>query len=213
MNPGDFVRLVNNTGRTGVVTPNGCSLRAGVVQCQVRFNDGALSWMRSEVLELVPSAPDADEDLLNGKTAGPEILRRTLLHEKLSGKLTGVLYSMEASDTRFLPYQFKPVLKLIESPCNSLLIADEVGLGKTIEAGLIWTELRARSGAQRLLVVCPAKLKQKWLNELSRRFGVRATDASAEDVLQNLQQYDEILHSFHTIHHLVLTYTSVLVTN
>ena len=56
-----------------------------------------------------------------------------------------MVYSMESTNTDFHAYQFKPVLKLINSTSQSLLIADEVGLGKTIEAGLIWTELKARS--------------------------------------------------------------------
>lgn len=56
----------------------------------------------------------------------------------------------------------KPVLPFLESPSRGLLIADEVGLGKTIEAGLIWIELRARVHARRLLVMCPKMLCNKW---------------------------------------------------
>ena len=51
--------------------------------------------------------------------------------------------------------QFKPVVKMVNNPSAGLLIADEVGLGKTIEAGLVWTELRARFDAKNLLVLCP----------------------------------------------------------
>ena len=187
--PREFVRLISNPERGGVITSSGCRDKGGIVQCHVQFLDGAISWIRTELLERVPKTPDPGEDFRNGRLGGPESLRRILLHEKLGGRLAGILYSMEASETRFLPYQFKPVLKLIESPCSSLLIADEVGLGKTIEAGLIWTELRARDGALRLLVVCPAKLKLKWVRELTRRFGVRAQEADADELLQNLQEY------------------------
>ncbi len=52
------------------------------------------------------------------------------------------------------------------------MIADEVGLGKTIEAGLIWTELRARYDARRLLVVCPAMLREKWRAELGEKYSI-----------------------------------------
>jgi superfamily II DNA or RNA helicase len=187
--PRDFVRLVTNPERVGVVTEAGCRERSGVRQCQIQFTDGAVTWIRAELIELVPKAEDSVRDFREGRLRGPDSLRRILLHDKLSGRLAGVLYSMEATETRFLPYQFKPVLKLIESPCNGLLVADEVGLGKTIEAGLIWTELRVRAGAQRLLVVCPAKLKIKWVRELSRRFGVRAEEAGAAEVLQHFEEY------------------------
>jgi len=77
---------------------------------------------------------------------------------------------MEAAQIDFLPYQFKPVLKFINSPTDRLIIADEVGLGKTIESALIWMELQARSHARRLLVVCPKILAEKWREELRSKF-------------------------------------------
>lgn len=188
-NPGDLVRLIHNPGRLGRVSPQGCVERGGILRVQIAFFDGATSWMQTSLVELIPATHDPERDFLDGRTQDALGMLRILMHEKLGGRLADVLYSMEASDTRFLPYQFKPVLKLIESPCNSLLIADEVGLGKTIEAGLIWTELRARAAASRLLVVCPAKLKEKWVRELSRRFGTRAEDAGANEVLNHLKEY------------------------
>src|SRR5690606_29825253 len=77
---------------------------------------------------------------------------------------------------------------------NGILIADEVGLGKTIEAGLIWTELRARVEAKRLLVVCPAMLREKWQSELSERFGVEAEIVDAQGLLKQLQSIQERPH-------------------
>ncbi|MGQ9648140.1 MAG: helicase-related protein, partial [Thermodesulfobacteriota bacterium] len=61
-------------------------------------------------------------------------------------------------------------LKFINSPNERLIIADEVGLGKTIESALIWMELQARRQAQRLLVVCPKILAEKWREELRNKF-------------------------------------------
>jgi superfamily II DNA or RNA helicase len=89
---------------------------------------------------------------------------------KLRTRLSDHLYSYLASRTVFRIYQFKPVLKMLTSPSQRLLIADEVGLGKTIEAGLIWNELDARTSLDRVLVVCPAGLRTKWQRELERRF-------------------------------------------
>ena len=55
------------------------------------------------------------------------------------------------------------------------MIADEVGLGKTIEAGLIWTELEARHDADCVLIVCPSGLLEKWRDEMQERFGFDLT--------------------------------------
>lgn len=97
-------------------------------------------------------------------------LQRLVTYEKLKGTLHEVIYSMEAAQIDFYPYQFKPVLKFINSPTERLIIADEVGLGKTIESALIWLELQARRQAKRLLVVCPSILAEKWRDELRSKF-------------------------------------------
>ena len=94
----------------------------------------------------------------------------TLTRAKLLGKFANTLFSFRATRTTFRPYQFKPVLKLLQTGKARLLIADEVGLGKTIEAGLIWTELEARQEADRVLVVCPSSLLNKWKEEMADRF-------------------------------------------
>jgi SNF2 family DNA or RNA helicase len=158
----------------------------GRLYVRVDFDDGAQRNTRLDHLELVPKHINAIDELRSGRLQGAESLRRNILHEKLHGRLSEILYSMETSDTTFLAYQFKPILKLLESPTNSLLIADEVGLGKTIEAGLIWTELKARDASRTLLVVCPPHLVEKWEMELRRRFGVDAYRADARLVEERL---------------------------
>jgi SNF2 family DNA or RNA helicase len=70
-------------------------------------------------------------------------------------------HSFKSQRIQFEPYQYKPLLKILDSPDRRLLIADEVGLGKTIEAGLILTELQARRPLDRVLVVCPSRLRNK----------------------------------------------------
>ena len=91
---------------------------------------------------------------------------------KFDHKFSDVVFSMGSSRTQFLPYQFKPVLQFIQQNPHGLLIADEVGLGKTIEAALIARELIARGSISRILVVCPANLREKWQRELRERFGM-----------------------------------------
>lgn len=111
-----------------------------------------------------------------------------LTHTKLSHALSDTVYSYGATKTVYRPYQFKPVLRLISSPRKRLLIADEVGLGKTIEAGLVWTELEQRTTMTRALVVCPATLVSKWRDEMRRRFDrdLRVVDAQGIDDMVNL---------------------------
>jgi superfamily II DNA or RNA helicase len=67
-------------------------------------------------------------------------------------------------------YQIYPVLKSLLMPRVTLLLADDVGLGKTIEAGLIVSELFARRRIRRVLIVCPASLQRQWRDELREKF-------------------------------------------
>lgn len=105
----------------------------------------------------------------------------SITHTKLSNPLSDTIYSYLSSKTVFRPYQFRPVLRFLNSSHQRLLIADEVGLGKTIEAGLIWTELEQRNQVRRALIVCPAVLVPKWQAEMQRRFDrdLRPLDAVA----------------------------------
>jgi ATP-dependent helicase HepA len=80
------------------------------------------------------------------------------------------LYSLNAARINFIPYQFRPVLKFIHADRPRLLIADEVGVGKTIEAGLILRELQARKDVRSVLIICPKPLvtERKWQTEMKR---------------------------------------------
>ena len=121
-------------------------------------------------------------------------LRQLITYEKLKGSLHDVVYSMETAQIDFYPYQYKPVIKFINSPSERLLLADEVGLGKTIEAALIWMEMQARYQAKRLLVVCPKILAEKWREELQQKFLIDAKIVNFEDFqneIRNLKKYGE----------------------
>jgi superfamily II DNA or RNA helicase len=71
-----------------------------------------------------------------------------------------------------LAYQLEPLRKALLLPRVNLFIADDVGLGKTIEAGLILRELMLRQKARRMVVACPSSVVLQWRDELETRFGL-----------------------------------------
>lgn len=187
MKPGQRVRFKTDPSRIGVLTDRtsrlGSRLKRGV-----QFDQGGHEYILEGSLELVPEEENLDARIKSGKYAGRRVLRNSITYRRLSGRLANLIYSMESTDTEFHSYQFKPVLNMLDSPAKGLLLADEVGLGKTIEAGLIWTELRSRLDARNLMVICPRALSEKWQQELQKRFGVPARLADARELLATLRQ-------------------------
>ncbi len=188
MKPGTTVRLKADPGRIGIITGK-TRQRAGKTSWQVKFPDGP-DYQREIHLEVIL---DNDEDpielLLEGRLGRARDLRGSLTHIRLNGRLANLIYSMNITNTDFYPYQFKPVLNLLDAPSHGLLIADEVGLGKTIEAGLIWTELRSRFDICRVMVLCPAMLREKWQSELSQRFGIEGDILGSSDVMKYFRKH------------------------
>jgi hypothetical protein len=185
--PGLRVRLKSNPARSGVLSGER-SGSAALPRWQVIFGDRT-DFVPGLALEPVPEAgSNPFSDMRQLRFGKPRDLRSALTHARLGGKLADLIYSLYTTNTDFYAYQFKPVLSFLDSPSRGILIADEVGLGKTIEAGLIWTELRSREDARRLLVLCPAMLQDKWKQELADRFGVDARKCSALDAVEVLEQ-------------------------
>ena len=84
------------------------------------------------------------------------------------------LLAVQPGRLRLEPYQLVPVLRAIRSTRVRLMLADSVGLGKTVQAGLVITELVARRLAHRVLIVSPSgPLLEQWQLEMSQRFGLR----------------------------------------
>lgn len=189
MNAGTQVRIKADPARKGIITGK-YRQRAGRMYWQVSFVDGLTDFILEAQLEMVSSVPEDPVELFkNGKFGRARDLRGNLTYIRLNGRLANLIYSMETTNTDFYPYQFKPVVNFLESPGDGILIADEVGLGKTIEAGLIWTELRSRFDARRLLVLCPAMLVEKWRSELLARFGIDAEIADANQAQRRFAEF------------------------
>jgi superfamily II DNA or RNA helicase len=182
--PGTRVRLKGDPAVVGAVTNAAPKELAGRVFVEVELSSGKRASYPVLELEELRSGPDARSDFRANKLCSPEDFRRAVTHLRMTGDLADMIYSLGATNTEFHAYQFKPVLKLLNAHSRGLLVADEVGLGKTIEAGLVWTELVARFEARRLLVVCPKPLVQKWREELRNKFNVDARICGASDLLE-----------------------------
>jgi ATP-dependent helicase HepA len=87
---------------------------------------------------------------------------------RLSNPQIDNLYALQSARIQFIPFQFKPLLRFLRADQPRLLIADEVGVGKTIEAGLILRELQTRQHLDNILIVCPKALVSKWRAEMRR---------------------------------------------
>ncbi|WP_405393496.1 DISARM system SNF2-like helicase DrmD [Microbispora hainanensis] len=81
-------------------------------------------------------------------------------------------------------YQLEPVSRALDAPRVNLLLADDVGLGKTIEAGLVAQELLLRHRARTVMIVCPAGLTLKWKDEMAEKFGLDFTIIDTERCAQ-----------------------------
>lgn len=128
------------------------------------FQDGARATYYESQLKAVAT------DVLERKSISIDEFRARLTALHLLSPSTANLFSLRSGRVNFVPYQYRPVIKLIRSDRPRLLIADEVGVGKTIEAGLILKELRSRMDISSVLVICPKALvaERKWQGEMKR---------------------------------------------
>ena len=127
------------------------------------FVDGMLKTYYEGQIALVEDTPEYE-------WVNSETLRSYLSAYQINNPSAGNLYSLNAARIDFVPYQFRPALKLIKADEPRILIADSVGVGKTIEAGLIIKELQARGDLENVMIICPKPLvaDRKWENEMKR---------------------------------------------
>lgn len=157
---GDIVRLKAQPAKTGAVISSSPNKPENSYTI---FHDGNTAIYYESQLERVAVPKQRIQ-------VSPDDLHAAMTALQLRHPSTSHLYSLRASRINFVPYQFRPVIKLIQSDRPRLLIADEVGVGKTIEAGLILKELQARREINSVLIICPKALvaERKWLNEMKR---------------------------------------------
>ncbi len=121
------------------------------------------------------------EDITEGSLPAPDHTKMgnpqfqdLLIRSNRLSMLHGTAPLMSLQRSRVIPteYQLTPVVMGLDMPAVRLLLADDVGLGKTIEAGLITSELMARNRADRILVVTPANLREQWREAFEHFFHI-----------------------------------------
>src|SRR5208283_1162403 len=138
-----------------------------------------------------PVEPDVVPEL--SLTRVGRLARFRLLHDVFRLRLsppTDTLVGINRSRIRFEAYQYVPAARALNLPRPRLLLADDVGLGKTIEAGLILQDLAARRRASRVLVVSPAGIMDQWQQELRSKFGFRFTVFDSDNLHETRKQLE-----------------------
>lgn len=160
--------LVRARGREWVVLP-GTTAEFLLLQPLGGGGD-AVGVFPDEGVELATFPPPSAADL--GDSASTDLLRTALRVGFTAG--AGPFRSLAGISVSPRSYQYVPLLMALKQETVRLLIADDVGIGKTVEAGLIAAELLAQGSVQRLAVLCSPALAEQWQRELATKFGIDA---------------------------------------
>ena len=119
------------------------------------------------------------------------------------------LYSLNSARIDYVPYQFRPALKILKADEPKILIADSVGVGKTIEAGLIVKELAAHSALNRIAIICPKPLvaERKWEDEMRDKFDEEFTPLDGASLRQALSATDRDGHWPDNLSRVIIPYS------
>lgn len=105
-----------------------------------------------------------------------------------------------------ITHQLTPLMKALELPRANLFIADDVGLGKTIEAGLVMQELILRQQAHFILISCPASICLQWQSEMRRRFGLHFEVMTRAFIAQKRRQRGFGVNPWATHHRFIVSH-------
>lgn len=125
-------------------------------------------------------------------------LRYVTLLSKIKNETAGDFLSSLASGIIPLPHQLHVLNRAMETNNIRYILADEVGLGKTIEAGMIIRELKSRGLVSRILVVCPTGLVTQWASEMQEKFHEKfqVILPSDYDTIRRLTDNDDVYGQF-----------------
>ncbi|MCV6607457.1 MAG: helicase-related protein [Campylobacterales bacterium] len=136
-------------------------------------------------------------------------LKENIFYSIIRRPLSDIIYSLNSNRLTPEPHQYKPLIKFLNSEKNRVLIADEVGLGKTIEAGMIYKETDRREDLNISIIVVPSSLTYKWKDELEIRFDEFFSIKKVREFINFIDDYDtyyntksfneKIIISYHTL--------------
>lgn len=141
---------------------------------------------------------DAVEAELRQVNANEYYLRYVAMLSKIKSKTSEGILSKLSSGVIPLPHQLHVLNRAVSDNNVRYILADEVGLGKTIEAGLIIEELKARGLIKRILVVCPTGLVTQWSLEMEEKFGEKFRIILPEDydTIRKITDNDDVYGQF-----------------
>jgi ERCC4-related helicase len=129
---------------------------------------------------------DAARERASVRAARPQQARARMAGLLAHASDSRRLASAVDAGVNLLPYQLEPALA-VQAGARRVLIADDVGLGKTIQAGIVLAEMLRRRPAMRALILCPASLRAQWGDELLSRFRIPSVSAGSIGIQQLVQ--------------------------
>jgi superfamily II DNA or RNA helicase len=175
--PGDLLRIRAERWRL---------VSATVFDTQIALDVRGCDTHNAGTAAIFLSPADVVQPLTTSRT--PRITGTAAFRRRACRELAAATPSLDAlrtaadADVTVMPFQLEPALAVTGGLCRRLLVADAVGLGKTIQAGLVIAEQLHRTADGRALIVTPAALRQQWCDELQQRFHLRATLLDADHI-------------------------------
>lgn len=168
---GDIVQ-VRNTGQ--VVSISKISETESAVFYYVIVDKKRKRYREEDLIPYVDTEESIEKDFEEQRFCGADQFQLFVYYHQFSESQEKNIYSVQGNKIIFNPFQYKPLLKFMSIDSDErLLVADEVGVGKTIETAIILDELFARGDLQSrdtVLIVCPSVLRYKWQEELRHKF-------------------------------------------
>ena len=170
--------LVSARGREWVVVESSNTLTLRPLSGSEADLETIIPELEQDPVSYASFAPPKFDDKIGGRDAA-QLLRDAL---RLSLR-RGAGPFRAAGRINFEPraYQLAPLMMALRQDVIRLLIADDVGIGKTIEAGLILREMMDRGEIDRFTVLCPPHLVEQWTKELESKFSIPATSVTASE--------------------------------